>query len=142
MFLIDSHGELATFMPCADAVFVGGSLQDIGGHNVLEPAALGLPVLVGPHTRHFAEIIALLAEADAVLQVPDSDALAEQLLNVLSDQDRASALGRNAQACVAQSRGALQKTKALIAQRLAVGSNQAGISPAGSSAPHPPSADG
>ena len=142
VFLIDSHGELATFMPCADAVFVGGSLQDIGGHNVLEPAALGLPVLVGPHTRHFAEIIALLAEADAVLQVPDSDALAEQLLNVLSDQDRASALGRNAQACVAQSRGALQKTKALIAQRLAVGSNQAGISPAGSSAPHPPSADG
>ena len=117
VFLIDSHGELATFMPCADAVFVGGSLQDIGGHNVLEPAALGLPVLVGPHTRHFAEIIALLAEADALLQVPDSDALAEQLLNVLYDRDRASALGRNAQACVAQSRGALQKTKALIAQR-------------------------
>jgi 3-deoxy-D-manno-octulosonic-acid transferase len=142
VFLIDSHGELAAFMPCADAVFVGGSLQDIGGHNVLEPAALGLPVLVGPHTRHFAEIVALLAEADALLQVPDSGALAEQLLQVLADPDRASALGRNALACVAQSRGALQKTKALIAQRLVADPIQAGVSPAGSSAPHPPSADG
>lgn len=142
VFLIDSHGELATFMPCAEAVFVGGSLQDIGGHNVLEPAALGLPVLVGPHTRHFTEIVALLAAADALLQVPDSGALAEQLLHVLANPDRAAALGRNALACVAQSRGALQKTKALIAQRLVADQGQAEINPAGSSAPHQPSADG
>jgi 3-deoxy-D-manno-octulosonic-acid transferase len=129
VFLIDTHGELAAFMPCADIVFVGGSLQDIGGHNVLEPATLGLPVVVGPHTRHFAEIVALLAEADALLQVPDSGALAEQLLHLLSDPDRASALGRNALACVARSRGALQKTKALIAQRLVADQGRAEINP-------------
>jgi 3-deoxy-D-manno-octulosonic-acid transferase len=118
VFLIDSHGELAAFMPCADAVFVGGSLQDIGGHNVLEPAALGLPIIVGPHTRHFAEIIALLADSEALLQVPDAEAMTDGLLDLLSHPERSSALGRNALACVAQSRGALEKTKALIAQRL------------------------
>lgn len=118
VFLIDTHGELAAFMPCADVVFVGGSLQDIGGHNVLEPAALGLPIVVGPHTRHFAEIIALLADADALLQVPDAQALTEHLLHLLGDPLRAAALGRNALDCMLQSRGALQKTKALIAQRL------------------------
>jgi len=117
VFLIDTHGELAAFMPCADVVFVGGSLQDIGGHNVLEPAALGLPIVVGPHTRHFAEIVALLAEADGLQQVPDAQALADQLLHLLGDPLRAAALGRNALGCVLQSRGALQKTKALIAQR-------------------------
>jgi 3-deoxy-D-manno-octulosonic-acid transferase len=121
VFLIDSHGELGTFMPCAEAVFVGGSLQAIGGHNVLEPAALGLPIIVGPHTRHFAEIVALLAESNALLQVPDAETMADSLLDLLSHPERASALGRNALACVAQSRGALEKTKALVAQRLVSG---------------------
>lgn len=130
VFLIDTHGELTGFMPCADAVFVGGSLQDIGGHNVLEPAAMGLPVLVGPHTRHFAEIVALLADADALLQVSDEAALAEQLLHLLADPVQAATLGRHAMSCVAQSRGALQKTKALITQRLLPDAIQAQINPA------------
>jgi 3-deoxy-D-manno-octulosonic-acid transferase len=129
VFLIDTHGELAAFMPCADVVFVGGSLQDIGGHNVLEPAALGLPIVVGPHTRHFAEIVALLADADALLQVPDAQALTEQLLRLLGEPAQAVALGRNALACVAQSRGALQKTKALIAQRFLPCEESTGINP-------------
>ena len=118
VFLIDTLGELQDFMPCADVVFVGGSLQNIGGHNVLEPAALGLPIIVGPHTQHFAEIVAALKHADALREVQDAAAFTKQLLQLLNAPNEASLLGQNALRCVQQSLGALEKTKALIAQRL------------------------
>lgn len=118
VFLIDTLGELQEFMPCADVVFVGGSLQNIGGHNVLEPAALGLPIIVGPYTQHFAEIVAALKHAEALCEVQDAEALAKQLLHLLNSQNEAMLLGQNALRCVQQSLGALEKTKALIAQRL------------------------
>ena len=63
VFVIDTLGELLGFLAMADVAFVGGSLQPVGGHNVLEPAALGLPVLVGPHMFNFAEATALQARA-------------------------------------------------------------------------------
>lgn len=118
IFLIDSLGELLQFMPGANAVFVGGSLQNIGGHNVLEPACLGLPVLVGPHTQNFAEIVAHLKQAGGLIQVQDATQLYESLIDLLSNPERASRMGKNALQCVAQNRGALHKTKALINQRL------------------------
>lgn len=118
VFLIDTLGELQRFMPCADLVFVGGSLQNIGGHNVLEPAALGLPIIVGPYTQNFTEIIAVLKNASAVCEVLDANSLAKQLLHLLNSPNQASVLGQNALRCVQQSLGALEKTKALIAQRL------------------------
>ena len=118
VFLIDTLGELQDFMPCADVVFVGGSLQNIGGHNVLEPAALGLPIIIGPHTQHFAEIVAALKHAEALCEVPDAAAFTKQLLHLLNSPNEASQLGQNALRCVQQSLGALEKTKALIAQRL------------------------
>jgi len=118
VFLIDTHGELQDFMPCVDVVFVGGSLQNIGGHNVLEPATLGLPIIVGPHTQHFAEIVAALKNAEALLVVPNAEALAKQLLHLLNAPKEALVLGQNALRCVQQSLGALEKTKALITQRL------------------------
>jgi 3-deoxy-D-manno-octulosonic-acid transferase len=118
VFLINTLGELQNFMPCVDLVFVGGSLQNIGGHNVLEPAALGLPIIVGPYTQHFAEIVAALKHAEALIEVPDAAALTKQLLHLLNSPDEASLLGQNALRCVQQSLGALEKTKALIAQRL------------------------
>src|SRR6185437_4058211 len=65
--------------------FVGGSLVPIGGHNVLEPAALGTPVLVGPHTFNFEEITASLIEDGGALRVPDSSALGEAVLRLLRD---------------------------------------------------------
>lgn len=122
VFLIDTHGELAGFMPGSDLVFVGGSLQAIGGHNVLEPAGFGLPVLVGPHTAHFNDSVAALQTAGGLLQVPDAEALAVQLTALLHDPARRAAMGAANAACVAASRGALEKTKALVAQRLAKGS--------------------
>ena len=121
VFLIDTHGELAGFMPSSDLVFVGGSLQAIGGHNVLEPAGFGLPVLVGPHTAHFSDSVAALQAAGGLLQVPDAEALSVQVAALLRDPVRRAAMGRANADCVAASRGALEKTKALVAQRLAGG---------------------
>ena len=56
MFVIDTLGELMAFYACADVAFVGGSLQAIGGHNLLEPAAVGTAIVTGPHLHNFAEI--------------------------------------------------------------------------------------
>ena len=120
LFLLDSLGELLKFLPGANAVFVGGSIQNIGGHNVLEPTSLGLPIIVGPHTQHFADIIEKLIQVDGLIQVQDAIQLQESLFSLLRNPDRANAMGNNALNCVAQNRGALQKTKALIEQRLCV----------------------
>jgi 3-deoxy-D-manno-octulosonic-acid transferase len=118
LFLMDTLGELVDFLPGAHAVFVGGSLQNIGGHNVLEPVSLGLPVIVGPHTQNFAEIVNHLLQADALIQVQDAAQLHESLIDLLGNPGRAQRIGNNGLACVAQNRGALHKTKALIKQRL------------------------
>jgi 3-deoxy-D-manno-octulosonic-acid transferase len=118
VFLIDTLGELVQFLPGADVVFVGGSLQNIGGHNVLEPASLGLPVIVGPHTQNFAEIVDNLKQAGALLQVSDAVQLQTELLDLLCNPERAKRMGKNARHCVLQNQCALQKTKALIDQRL------------------------
>ncbi|HWS40968.1 MAG TPA: lipid IV(A) 3-deoxy-D-manno-octulosonic acid transferase [Arenimonas sp.] len=118
VFLIDTLGELVQFLSGANVVFVGGSLQNIGGHNVLEPASLGLPVIVGPHTQNFAEVIENLKQAGALLQVADAVQLQTELLDLLCNPERANRMGQNALHCVMQNKGALQKTKALIDQRL------------------------
>lgn len=118
LFIIDSLGELVHFLPGANVVFVGGSMQNIGGHNVLEPAALGLPVLVGPHTQNFTEVVSMLKNAGGLLQVTDERQLTENLVALLQSPARAEQIGQCARACVLTNRGALQKTKALIEQRL------------------------
>jgi 3-deoxy-D-manno-octulosonic-acid transferase len=118
VFLVDSLGELLQFYSGANVVFVGGSIQNIGGHNVLEPASLGLPVLVGPHTQNFADSVEKLKQVDGLIQVQDSLELKESLLRLLANPEQASRIGKNGQQCVLQNQGALQKTKALIDQRL------------------------
>lgn len=119
VFIIDTLGELADFMPCADAVFVGGSLQAVGGHNVIEPAAAGVPILVGPHTGHFKDSVAALAAGGGLLQCPDEDSLRAALLDVLADAPKRGRMAQANIACVARNHGALEKTKALVARRLA-----------------------
>src|SRR5690606_37470939 len=66
VFVVDTLGELMMFYGCADVAFVGGSLQAIGGHNLLEPAAVGTPAVTGPHLHNFAEISARMKEAGAL----------------------------------------------------------------------------
>ena len=85
VFLVDRLGELLPFYAAADVAFVGGSLVPIGGHNLLEPASLGLPVLAGPNNFNSADIARLLVECGAVRIVGDAAALATAIGELLAD---------------------------------------------------------
>jgi 3-deoxy-D-manno-octulosonic-acid transferase len=81
----DTVGELATLYAAGDVAFVGGSLVPVGGHNLLEPAALGLPLLTGPYHFNSAEVARLLLERGAALEVADAEALMLKLRELLGD---------------------------------------------------------
>jgi 3-deoxy-D-manno-octulosonic-acid transferase len=109
-FVVDTLGELLSFLATADVAFVAGSLEPIGGHNVLEPAALGVPVLVGPHTFNFAEVTDLLLERGAALRVDDSDSIAAVLQRLLTMPEQRRAMGETGRVTVISARGALKRT--------------------------------
>lgn len=114
----DTMGELVMLYACADVAFVGGSLVPNGGHNYLEPAALGLPVLSGPHRFNFTEISELLEGAGALQVVSDERALALAVQALLGDEaarERAGAAGRSV---VQDNQGALERLLAGIARLL------------------------
>jgi len=113
-FVIDSLGELLAFLACADVALVAGSLEPIGGHNVLEPAALGVPVLVGPHTFNFAEVTDLLLERGAALRIRDAEDLARSVQRLLAEPDARARMGQAARDAVASSRGAVERSMAII----------------------------
>jgi 3-deoxy-D-manno-octulosonic-acid transferase len=119
VFLGDSMGELPMFLAGADLAFVGGSLVPHGGHNVLEPAALGVPVLFGPHMFNFAAISALLLDAGAAVEVDSAEELGAIVANWLSDAQERSRYGENGRRVVEQNRGALDRLTALIDDLLA-----------------------
>ena len=114
VFLIDSLGELPGFLAAGDVAFVGGSLCDIGGHNLLEPAALGVPVLSGPHTFNFAEITALLKDVGALEIIGDAAQLAAAIRWLVEHPEQARARGRAGRQRIDRERGALQRTLAVI----------------------------
>lgn len=114
VFLGDSMGELPMFYAAADLAFVGGSLVPTGGHNPLEPASAGIPVLMGPHTFNFAEISALLIREEAARQVQDAAALAEQVHAWLADAHERVRHGDQGRRVVEQNRGALDRLMAGI----------------------------
>lgn len=118
VFLGDSMGELMQFYACADVAFVGGSLIAGGGHNYLEPAALGLPVLSGAHRFNFTEISDLLEQAGAMVEVADAEALATQVTRWLGDTTAAGQAGAAGQAVVKANQGALEKLLQGIARLL------------------------
>jgi 3-deoxy-D-manno-octulosonic-acid transferase len=120
-FVLDSMGELLAFYAAADVAFVGGSLQAIGGHNVLEPAALGVPSVVGPHTLNFAEATTLLREEGALLQIEHAAGLEAALAMLLDDAPRRRAMGAAGRLTVERERGALARTLQLIAELLPSG---------------------
>ncbi|MDQ2695317.1 MAG: lipid IV(A) 3-deoxy-D-manno-octulosonic acid transferase [Pseudomonadota bacterium] len=107
VFMGDTMGELLLFYAAADVAFVGGSLVPTGGHNVLEPALLGLPVLFGPHMFNFAEIARHLLEAEAAWQVRDAADLAAAAGRLLANRALRESMGRHGQAVVESNRGAL-----------------------------------
>ncbi|HEX4871816.1 MAG TPA: lipid IV(A) 3-deoxy-D-manno-octulosonic acid transferase [Nevskiaceae bacterium] len=108
VLLGDSMGEMAHYLALADLAFVGGSLVPVGGHNVLEPAALGLPVLFGPHMHNFLPAQSILLGAGAAQTVADAEALAGAVQALFDDPARRRQQGLAAAAALAPHRGALQ----------------------------------
>jgi 3-deoxy-D-manno-octulosonic-acid transferase len=110
VLLLDTLGELAQVYGLANVVFVGGSLVPSGGHNILEPAVAGKPVLVGPHMENFQEIAEQFRAEGAVVQVASADELGREVAGLLLDEARRRGLGERARALVERNRGAVQRT--------------------------------
>ena len=118
VLLVDTLGQLGRLYKLGVAAFVGGSLVPVGGHNVLEPAALGVPVLFGPHTENFAEPAEALLRESAALRVRDSGELARELCGLLGEPDRRERIARAAERVVARNRGALRRSVDLLVSTL------------------------
>ena len=116
--ILDTIGELAQVYQVATVVFVGGSLVDAGGHNILEPAVFGKPIVFGPHMHNFTEIARTFIENGAAVQVGSIRELEPALLDLLGDPVRRAALGAGARALVEANRGARNKTLVAVAQVL------------------------
>ncbi len=117
-FLVDTLGELQMFYAAADVAFVGGSLVPIGGHNLLEPAVLGLPILSGPHTHNAPDIAQLLRHSGALGIASNAEELAQRVNDYFDDPARARADGAKGRDTVAQSRGAVDRLVAMVAPLL------------------------
>ena len=118
VYLGDTMGELPVMLAAADVAFVGGSLVDRGGHNLLEPAALGLPVLTGPSTFNFAAIHRILERAGGCRTVADAAELGERLAWLLRDREAAAAMGANGRQAVECRRGARDRMLAALEELL------------------------
>jgi 3-deoxy-D-manno-octulosonic-acid transferase len=118
VIVLDTVGELAPLYALGEVVFVGGSLVPVGGHNMLEPALRGKPVLYGPHTTNFREEAELLLSAGGARVVADGAALALELERLLGDPDTAADMGRAGREAVAARNGAVRDTLELVTRYL------------------------
>lgn len=119
--VLDTIGELAQLFQVATVVFVGGSLVDAGGHNILEPAVFGKPILFGPHMQNFAEIAQAFLDAAAAVQVRSGRELESVMLALFDDPVRRASLGAAARALVEANRGARGRSLEAIAELLQPG---------------------
>lgn len=120
VLVVDSMGELPLFYGTADIAFVGGSLVPTGGHNLLEPAALGRAVLIGPHYFNFNEISRQFLDAGAALQVDDEKSLATAVINLLNNPQQRADMGEAGQTLVQHSQGASKRLLSLIKRHIDV----------------------
>ncbi|MEM1173261.1 MAG: lipid IV(A) 3-deoxy-D-manno-octulosonic acid transferase [Pseudomonadota bacterium] len=114
VFLCDTMGELITMYAACDIAFVGGSLVPIGGHNLLEPGALGLPILTGPHNFNAEDIARQFIDRGACRQVEGKSDLARVVAELLIDEGAAEKLGSASRAIIAENRGSLDQLMSLI----------------------------
>jgi tetraacyldisaccharide 4'-kinase len=114
VLLLDSMGELATLYSLADVVFVGGSLAPRGGHNIIEPGAAGVPVVVGPHMHNFEVITRDFLEHQAIVQIQNEQDLLPALRDLLANPRRAADMGKRAQQFVRSQQGVSEA----VAERL------------------------
>jgi 3-deoxy-D-manno-octulosonic-acid transferase len=113
--ILDTIGELAQLYQIATAVFVGGSLVAAGGHNILEPAVFGKPIVFGPHMQNFGEIAEAFLRNGAAVQVRTERELEDAVVSLMTDPVRRARLGAAARALVEANRGAKDRTLAAIA---------------------------
>jgi 3-deoxy-D-manno-octulosonic-acid transferase len=124
LILLDTIGELPAAYSLATIVFVGGSLSQTGGHNILEPAALESCIVTGAHTHNFAAVVKTFVQADALIQLPPleeasaASTLAQLFSELLNDRSRREQLGRRAKLMVEENVGATERTMQLIAPLL------------------------
>ncbi|MEO8680077.1 MAG: 3-deoxy-D-manno-octulosonic acid transferase [Vicinamibacterales bacterium] len=116
--VLDTIGELATVYQVATVVFVGGSLVATGGHNVLEPAVFGKPIVFGPHMENFFEIADAFVTNGAGVQLSGARDLEDTLLTLMGDPVRRARLGAAARALVEANRGAKEKSVTVLADLL------------------------
>jgi 3-deoxy-D-manno-octulosonic-acid transferase len=114
LLLVDTVGELMQFYELSDIVFVGGSLVPKGGHNLLEPASLGVPVLFGPHMANFREIASLVKQYDAGHEVEDVHQLVTAIRQLLDDPVRRNTMGDNGIRLLSDNGGATARHMAVI----------------------------
>ena len=107
-------GELPLFYAASDVAFVGGTLVPVGGHNLLEPGALGLPVITGPHVFNMQDIAELFSDVGASRTVRDAEELASAVLPLLENDELAQAIGQKGKQIVATNKGALQRLLVLL----------------------------
>ena len=118
VFVVNTLGELMGFFACADVAFVGGSLQPIGGHNLLEPAAMGTAVVTGPHLHNFSEISRRMREAGALRIGRDVQEVGDALAQLLDASGEREAMVDAGLRLVANGRGAVDHILALITEHL------------------------
>ncbi|MCX5712266.1 MAG: 3-deoxy-D-manno-octulosonic acid transferase, partial [Candidatus Omnitrophica bacterium] len=109
VFILDTIGKLVSFYAIADIVFMGGTMIKKGGHNIIEPAALGKPVIFGPHMFNFRDIAAQFVQSNCAILAHDENELEEKLSFLLDNPESATELGRRAQALVISNRGATHR---------------------------------
>ncbi len=114
IFLLDTTGELKNFFACADVIFIGKSLTQHGGQNIIEPALYGKPIIVGPNMENFAAVVNDFLAAGALVQVQNAESLKMEMAQLLGQPGRRAELGRNAARVVREKGGALSRTLDVI----------------------------
>ena len=120
VFLVDTMGEVPLFFAASDIAFVGGSLVPIGGHNLLEPAALGVPIVTGPHLFNALEISEEFIALGACQVVTNAHELAQAISHLIDTPDDARRMGNKGLSLLEQNRGSLQRLLVLLEPLLAL----------------------
>jgi 3-deoxy-D-manno-octulosonic-acid transferase len=119
VLLVDVLGQLMKFFAAGDVAFVGGTLVPVGGHNLLEPAAVGMPVLAGPYLDNVKDVAEMMQEAGVLTLVQDADSLAAAAAWLLGNPATRRSVGELARSKVMQNRGALDRALQIVNAQLA-----------------------
>lgn len=135
VWLGDSVGEMAAYYAMADVVLLGGSFAPLGGQNLIEAAACGCPVFVGPHTFNFAEATELACEAGAAWRTPGMPAAAQMACTLVQDPGRLKVARAAAQSFARAHRGAARATARQVANLLGISPSSLGVYAEGDTRP-------